>query len=346
MKGVMTEMAEVILDEVLAALNDAQTFIEGYDESLTEYQMLFESDDPEVADKINNNNNVAGKTDNALLRAVKAVRGIISNIISSISNFLKQVTMGKDEYASFKSFKEACKKDPSLRNKKVTVKDFRAVQKEYDSLLNELNAAIEESKRNENTSCDALIKKITGFLGKEAKSTGTIVAADALLNMAKGNINWARTISNTLSSQNSAMEVLEKELGAKGAADYKKKVNKLGKRISLERLKVKLLNQEYKSAADAVKATANTLSSYASGNVGKVAGAVAKDTFMAKSLLNNENTGKVIKGGLKAGVKAQIKANSKVNDEKKKEKRRERDIKNGTNVNQSALGFLTGSKRK
>lgn len=339
-------MAEIVLDEVLTALNDAQTFLEGYDESLSEYQILFESDNPEVAEKIKKNEDIAGKTDNALLRAVRAVRGIISNIISSISNFLKEVTMGKDEYASFKDFKEACKKDPSLRNKKVTVKDYRSVQKEYDTLLSELDSAIAESKRNENTSTEKLVKKVTDFLNRESKSVGTIVTADALLNMAKGNIGWARTISYALNSQNAAMDALEKELGAKGAADYKKKVGKLGKRISLERLKAKLLNQQYKSVADAVKATANTLSSYASGDVGKVATAVAKDPFMAKSLLKNENTGKVIKGGIKAGIHADLNAIDIVKEKEKKAKRREKDKQRGTNVYQSPVGFLVGSKKK
>ena len=48
---------------------------------------------------------------------------MISRIINSITDFFKKLGMDKGERDAFEQFKEACKQDPSLKNKKITVND-------------------------------------------------------------------------------------------------------------------------------------------------------------------------------------------------------------------------------
>ena len=93
-------MAKVILDDCLQALYEAELSMADYVE-LTSYQTIFEADDPEVQAQQKTNKEAQGKTGNALVRAVKAVKAMISSLINAIADFLRKLTMGSDERKSF-----------------------------------------------------------------------------------------------------------------------------------------------------------------------------------------------------------------------------------------------------
>lgn len=359
MKG-MKNMGTFMLDECLTALYEAQQHMQGYSE-LTSYQEIFEATNPDVAEKMKSNTEIEGKTDNAVLKAIRAVKNMIKSIISAINNFIQELTMKKAEKDAYKQFLEAAKKDPSLKNKKITVKDYRAVQAQYDEALKDIDNAIRQVKMNENTPIEDIVKKATSLLGNTAKSTSVILAADAAYKMAQSNISVAKGISAALRMDNTIMDQLEQELGKRGAKSYQKKINACTKVTMLTRLKAKLRKRSFETASDAVKSTLDDLTKLAHGNV-------LANPGLAKNLVKNDNTGKIIKTTAKtvgktaafvgknaaAGAIDAKKSERQANrDEKRKKRLAEKGEKDKLGNSQKRTGvyapagsFLFGSSKK
>ena len=332
-------MAKIILDDCLQALYEAELSMTDYVE-LTSYQTIFEADDPEVQAQQETNAEAQGKTENALIRAVKAVKAMISSLINAIADFLRKLTMSSDERKSFNEFKAACASDPSLKDKKITVKDYRNVMGQYDLMIKELEAGRRNAESMKESKYKELMRKASECLGKTIKSAGVIVSADAALKMAQSNIDMAKIINIGLKTDLGLVETLERELGsAKAVERYQKKIEGCTKKISMQRLIVKLRRKKYECAKDACAATMNDLKSIATGKVWK-------NVSMAKNLANNENTSKVVKIGAKGAAMA---GKEIVKDKVKSVTDKVdgfMDTKRGEGVNKKGIDFIMGGTKE
>ena len=332
-------MAKIILDDCLQALYEAELSMADYVE-LTSYQTIFEADDPEVQAQQETNAEAKEKTGNALIRAVKAVKTMISSLINAIADFLRKLTMSSDERKSFNEFKAACASDPALKNKKITVKDYRNVMGQYDLMIKELEAGMRNAESMKESKYKELMRKASECLGKTIKSAGVIVSADAALKMAQSNIDMAKIINIGLKTDLGLVETLERELGsAKAVERYQKKIEGCTKKISMQRLIVKLRRKKYECAKDACAATMNDLKSIATGKVWK-------NVSMAKNLANNENTSKVVKIGAKGAAMA---GKEIVKDKVKSVTDKVdgfMDTKRGEGVNKKGTDFIMGGTKE
>ena len=337
-------MAKIILDDCLQALYEAELSMADYVE-LTSYQTIFEADDPEVQAQQETNAEAQGKTENALIRAVKAVKAMISSLINAIADFLRKLTMSSEERKSFDEFKAACASDPSLKDKKITVQDYRNVMAQYDAMIKQLEEGMRNAENMKESKFKELMKNATDCISQTVKSTGMIVTADAALKMAQSNITIAKIINRGLKSDLGIMETLERELGsAKAAKKYQKKIAGCSRKISLQRLIVKFKKKEYDCAKDACAAAVNDLKSVATGRVWK-------NVSMTKHLIDNENTGKVIKtaanagkGAIKIGAKGASMAVKEIINDKREEKRKEKEKKRNKGINKNGFDFIMGRK--
>ena len=193
-----------------------------------------------------------------------------------------------------------------------------------------------------------LMKNATDCISQTVKSTGMIVTADAALKMAQSNISIAKIINKGLKSDLGLMETLERELGsAKAAKKYQKKIAGCSRKISLQRLIVKFKKKEYDCAKDACAAAIKDLKSVATGRVWK-------NVSMTKHLIDNENTGKVIKtaanagkGAIKIGAKGASMAVKEMIKDKRDEKRKEKEEKKrNKGINKSAADFIRGRTKE
>ena len=340
-------MAKIILDDCLQALYEAELSMADYVE-LTSYQTIFEADDPKVQAQQETNEEAQGKTENALIRAVKAVKAMISSLINAIADFLRKLTMSSEERKSFDEFKAACASDPSLKDKKITVQDYRNVMAQYDAMIKQLEEGMRNAENMKESKFKELMKNATDCISQTVKSTGMIVTADAALKMAQSNITMAKIINRGLKSDLGIMETLERELGsAKAAKKYQKKIAGCSRKISLQRLIVKFKKKEYDCAKDACAAAIKDLKSV-------VTGRVWKNVSMTKHLIDNENTGKVIKnaanagkGAIKIGAKGASMAVKEIINDKREEKRKEKEKnKRNKTINKSASDFIMGRTKE
>lgn len=335
-------MSALVLDECLQNLVLAQESMKEWI-PMTEYEWIFEAtEDPVVAANAEKNEATMTKSSGHIKKAIDAVIGMIKKLASAVSDFIARLTMKGDERKAFESFKEQIKKDPTLKNKKVTVQDFRKINDQYDEILKEIDKEIRMVKANEKHPIKKIVDQVTTFLGGTLKATGVIVGSDMAIKMAESNVMTAKVISQTLRLDESFMEELSKTLGEKDATNYQKRVDAAAKNTLLTRLKIKVLRRQYESAQDCVNATINSLSH---------GGFMNPLTDMGRKFLNNEYTGTALKQTTKSAIKgAKDAVKGEVRDviDKKVDKIIDPKQKrlNGTDEYKSVGEFFTGNKKK
>lgn len=334
-------MNSMMLDDCLQNLFYAQEAMKEWI-PMTEYEVIFEAaEKSDVADKVAKNEETASKTVGFVKKAIDAVIDMIKKVYYAIKEFINRCTMSGDERKAFDEFKEAIRLDPSLKNKKVTVQDFRKINAQYDDLINEIDKNIRAVKANEKHPIDNLVKKVTDFTKGTVTAASVIVAADAAIKMADSNVEVAKMIRNALKTEEGVMESLSKALGKKDALKFQKEIDAAAKNTILHRLKVKLYRNKYNDLSSAIKGTINTLTHAGFRNVGEIkqdkkdlksekkSGNISKEEYkekkkaldkeekiakhealsslsMDKKFLKNEYTGSIIKTVTKAAVDAKV----------------------------------------
>jgi hypothetical protein len=318
---------------------------------MTEYEMIYEAaTDPVMAAKAKNNAEVAEKGGSFVGKAIQAVITMINKLITSITDFVQRCTMSGEERKAFDAYREACKKDPSLKNKKITVKDFRQTQAQYEQMVKEVETEIKAVKADGNHPIDAITKKVNDFLGNAVGGVKAVFATDLGVKIAESNIQAAKVISTYLNNSKTAMQELSKSLGDKEAAKFKKRVDNASKETILNRLKIRIFHKQYESLEDCIKSTAQTLSDIP--QIGQLIGGNKDDKMralkagsMANKLVKSTGVGdavapvaKDVKKGIISGAKDYAKR--RIVDKVKPVDDIERD------EHQSIVSFVRGKKKK
>ena len=292
----------VILDECLQNLFYAEEAMKEWI-PLTEYEILFEAGiNQEVKDKITKNEDTANKSTGFVQKAINAVIKLISSILRPIQEFIARFTMSSEERNAFDQFKAAMAKDPKLKNRKISVLDFRKINSAYDELAKEIDRNIQSVNANESHSIDGITDKVTKFLNGTTSAVTSIVGADVALKMADSNIEMAQKIKQLLESESGIMKSLSESLGKKDAAKFKKEIDAAAKNTKLHQLKVKLFRHKYDSLEECVNGTLNAFTH------------LGLDTItMAKRALKNEYTGTIVKTIAKGEVEV---AKDKIKEKK------------------------------
>ena len=252
-------MGTLVLDECLQNLVYAQETMKEWI-PMTDYEVLFEAaEKKETADKVVANEQVAEKSVGFVRKAIDAVINLIKKLYYAVKDLIDRCTMSGDERDAFDAFRQAMKDDPSLKNKKVTVRDFREINKKYDELLKEVEDNIRIVKKDESHPLDALVAKVTDTLKGAATSASVIIAADAAIKIADSNVNAAKMLKNLLKSDIGVMDGLSKALGKRGANAFKKDIDAAAKNTLLHRLKVKIYRHKYDDLMSAIRGTINSL---------------------------------------------------------------------------------------
>ena len=284
-------MTEVVFrDECFKNLFYAQEAMKDWI-PMTEYEMIFEATEkPEVASKVEQNEKTAEKSVGFLRKAIDAVIGLIKKLYEAVKDLIDRCTMNGDERKAFEQFKEAMAKDPSLKNKKVTVADFRKINEQYDSLIAEIDQNIRAVENDPSRNIDGLTKKIADFTKGAVTEVSVVVAADAALKMADSNVEMAKMIKAALKTEQGLMEGLTKALGKKGASKFQKEIDAAAKNTILHRLKVSLLRHKYNTARECIMGTIRTLTHEGFNNAQEISAELKrlKDDYKAGNITKAE----------------------------------------------------------
>ncbi len=247
-------MDNIILDECLSNILESEKLMREY-VSFDEFTMIFEADDPKVKEQEKKNESIVNKVVEKLKKALAALKDFFNRLVESIKNFIDLRKMDKAEKEAYYAFKEAVKKDPSLKDTKITVRDYSQVLEEYSKDMNEYGRVFEKYY---STPSDELSDRLSDILDSGMKKTGdlakaapTAVSVETALRMAAGNKKYAKELADQLKNDKATMDALEKRLGEKNAKKVEKDIKSLQHTISFTRLKMKLTHRAAKTLDEA-----------------------------------------------------------------------------------------------
>lgn len=301
-------MNTIFFDECFENLYYAQETMKDWIQ-LSDYEIIFEAVSPDVQDKIFKNEETGEKSVGFIQKAINAIIALIQKVLSPIKDFIDRFTMSGAEREAYEQFKQEIAKDPKLRNRKVSVSDFRTITSNYDKMIAEVDKEIKAVKADPNRSIDETVKKVTDFISGTVSATTAIVGVDMATKIADSNIEMAKAIQNVLNEEKSIMDTLSKQLGKKDAKKFKKDIDAAAKNTALHRLKVSLFRKKYDSLQDCISGTFDAFKQISPKNFG-----------LYNKLLKNEYTGKVIKTAGKTLVKGEVELAKQKHEEKRNAK--------------------------
>lgn len=260
---------------------------------IDDYESIFEAEDPVVAEKNKRIEKAQDRSQSGVSKIISAVKKMITNLIDSIKDFFDRLGLKGDEKAQFEAYRKQMAENPALKNKRITVKDFRAVNQQYEALIADVERDIRAERNGEEHPIDAKIHEYETRLKNIGLAQGSIVAADVAIKMAESNVNVAKTIQTALRRDNGIMDQLVTSLGAKEAGKVKKTIDAAARNSILTRLKVKIRGRQYHDAEECISATITEL---------KNGGFANPFTFLGRNQLNNQYTKGYTRAAIKSGV--------------------------------------------
>jgi hypothetical protein len=320
MKG-LNKMNDVYYKKEFAhSMRRLSSCIKEYTE-LSDYQMIFEADDPNVMNTVIKNKQVEQSGNNALTRAMNAIINMIKNLIKTIKDFFATFTMSKSEKNAFYAFREACKKDPSLANKQVHISDWKKAMetrnKQYDNLCAKLDSSMKQMDSCDEMTANKLLADAKAGVDEFIKGSGSALAKDAVVITAgvlekwgQSSIDRAQQILTILETDQKFYQNLVDSMGQKDVDKYKKRMKQYASRNILMDLKVKLSRKMYDDIGQCVQAEAREISRF--GGLGLVASNTGRHLIksagkFAKSDIGQETIAQTIEGKKQSGYEEQYK---------------------------------------
>ena len=274
-------------NEFIKSMRNVSSSIDEYVE-LSDYQMIFEADNPDVKNTVQQNAQVEQKGTNALTRAMNAIINMIKNLIKTIKDFFTSFTMKKADKNAFYAFREACKKDPSLANKQVHISDWKKAidtrEAQYNSLCSKLDASIRKMDVVDGVVADKILQDARTEAEKFIKGTSSALAKDTVVITAgilekwgQSNIDHAKHVLTILENDEKFYQSLVDSMGEKGAEKYKKRMKQYSSKNVLMDFKIKASRTMYNNIIECAKAEAREITRF--GGIGLIGSHVGREVL-------------------------------------------------------------------
>jgi hypothetical protein len=316
-----------------------------------DFDVLFEADQPIQANTIQQNQQQKANTAGHLGNAIEALRKMITGLIARISDWLQKLTMGNKEKQLYDRVVEACKKDPTLANKRITVTDFRASRQEYLKLMKQIEEA---EKRGDMSEVDRLIEQIKNGMKGALGGVTVSVGMQAAMNIAQSNREMAAMISQQLQNDSRWLETMKNAVGQKEAQKFQKNIENYTKECRVKRFILGLRGKMFSNVSDAVTDVYDAVAQAVDFNQSKGATKVAKGlkvlgnktaTDMAGRMMQNKEIRSAAKtyAGTKFDMKrGEIQGNIDAFRNQQYQRAEARRRANGNLTNATAFDFLAG----
>lgn len=249
------------MDVCTGYFHEIDVLLENYQE-LPLYQEIFEVADPEVGAVSAKNADIEEQSTNLLQKAINTIREIFKKIKEMVKTIFTWFGVSKDEKVAYQEFLKQCKADPELAKKKVTIRDFRKINAEYENTLKQYENQYKQEKDKEAELRPNLITDAQNALNNIKKKAGNILAAEAAsftvetaLTYAKACKENAATVDFMLEFDMGLLDEIEKELGKKETKKFKKKIKMLQSRSKFIRILAGGRKEQIMTLKDSIKDT-------------------------------------------------------------------------------------------
>ena len=203
----------------------------------------FFEDTEEAKQKVATNEKAATGALGALKKLFDKLVQLVKDCIDKITTFFQTRFMSADEKKRFVEFKKTVRNDPALKNKRITVEDFRTYEKAFDEAMK----AIEQESKKENPSEEAakeIMNKLGNTIKHASERAALSVAMDTAIDIADKNIVCAKGINQSLKHELVSLDEVRKEFGDARADAFENKIKKLSKKGFLHRWRIKLFHKK------------------------------------------------------------------------------------------------------
>ena len=220
-------------------LEQVDSLLENYNDDRASYDAVFD----EAGDTSDvENAETEEKAVSLLQKAFAALKSLLNKIRAIIETVISWVKADGSEINEYKQFCAELKKNPELKNKKVTLRDYRTVIAEYDKTLSKFEADYKAMKDEEVENRPSFVRDVNEAVqktkekaGRMATVAGSAFTVEAALEYARQNQKNAAKIQTIINWDFLVLEQLEKELGKKEVRKFKKKIRKLSSRCGMIR---------------------------------------------------------------------------------------------------------------
>lgn len=215
------------------------SLLENYNDDRACYDAVFdEAGDPADVE----NAETEEKAVSLLQKGIAALKSLLNKIRAIIETVISWVKADGSEINEYKKFCAELKKNPELKNKKVTLRDYRNVIAEYDKTLSKFEADYKAMKDEEVENRPSFVRDVNEAVqrtkekaGRMATVAGSAFTVEAALEYARQNQRNAAKIQTIINWDFLILEQLEKELGKKEVKKFKKKIRRLNSRCGIIR---------------------------------------------------------------------------------------------------------------
>lgn len=196
-------------------------------EPLTAYEVIVESiSDPAIKSKDERNNQKEQQSENFISKFFNTILTLISNLITSITNFVSLTFMKPEERKRYEEMKRIRDNDPRLKGKSFTVYDFRKIEKEYDDAERRIQETIQKAKRGIFDGIDDVVKSVKNLVSKDLKGIVSVVAPSVAMKLASSNLEVAKGIRSSLENDKRLMKELEEQIGKRQTKKFMKDIKR------------------------------------------------------------------------------------------------------------------------
>lgn len=210
-----------------------------------------------VNNEKNKEQSSSGGIANGIGKIIESIKNIIKGIIEKIVNFIQVLTLSGDEKRQYEAFVQKCASHPKLKNKQITVMDYKKYYGDYKRLLAEVEKADKDLASGKSVEVEMIENKIKKFIAGAAAGAVTSVTLAAGLRQASGSRQYASMMLEKLKNDEEEMARIEAAIGKKEAQNYVKDLKSLTHRFSLKRYMMRATGNAAMSLESANKGVLN-----------------------------------------------------------------------------------------
>lgn len=253
---------------------------------ISEYATIFEADNPEVQQRVRENRDAVNKAQGGLAKIFNSIKRIISNVITAIRNFFDRARLSAEEKKAFDAFKAACAQDPSLKNKKITVRAWQEIEAKGAELRKQGEAIL----RNENaqpTECEQFIKNVENYITSTAGGVATTVTVDFLKKSMVRCPQVADMILAQMKSDNEWCDKIRNNMGEKSYGKFEKYTESMRNRSRVMMFMARLGKKRYENLHSAMESSIKGVADLAQGKISRDSVNMAAGALQNESLRKN-----------------------------------------------------------
>jgi hypothetical protein len=201
-------------------------------------------------------------------KAIDALRRFIAGILRKIGNFFEKGGLSPEKRKEFEEFEKACKADPALAKKVITLPDYKKINAEYEKYIKQAEEAERLYRAGDKSGADKLLEAIKGKVDSVGVTAGMDITCQILKNYAISNANVAKMIKAKIENDERFLAELEEKLGKAETNRFRKDIDFYTKSVFIRGFILKFRNKQLQTAqgciADVFKAMDGTKPLWAS----------------------------------------------------------------------------------